>query len=99
MQANLLMLRDTDDLRLVWYWGGESYASMGVGDYRFTIQLTSRPREHAVRTLIDSSDQLPPNKRAHTRHLDAVESTCAAVQNHPVNWQRYAPGAAHRTAA
>jgi hypothetical protein len=28
------------DLRLVWYWGGEPYASMGVGDYRFAIQLT-----------------------------------------------------------
>ncbi|HUN08868.1 MAG TPA: hypothetical protein PLQ56_19840 [Aggregatilineales bacterium] len=27
------------DLRLVWYWGGEPYASMGVGDYRFAIQL------------------------------------------------------------
>jgi hypothetical protein len=28
------------DLTLVWYWGGEPYASMGVGDYRFAIQLT-----------------------------------------------------------
>jgi hypothetical protein len=28
------------DLMLVWYWGGEPYASMGVGDYRFAIQLT-----------------------------------------------------------
>ncbi|MGQ9909610.1 MAG: hypothetical protein ACUVS2_12315 [Candidatus Flexifilum sp.] len=28
------------DLRLVWYWGGEPYASMGVGEYRFAIQLT-----------------------------------------------------------
>jgi hypothetical protein len=27
------------DLRLVWYWGGEPYASMGVGEYRFAIQL------------------------------------------------------------
>jgi len=27
------------DLRLVWYWGGEPYASMGVGDYRFAVQL------------------------------------------------------------
>jgi hypothetical protein len=27
------------DLTLVWYWGGEPYASMGVGDYRFAIQL------------------------------------------------------------
>jgi hypothetical protein len=28
------------DLTLVWYWNGEPYASMGVGDYRFAIQLT-----------------------------------------------------------
>jgi hypothetical protein len=28
------------DLTLVWYWGGEPYASMGVGDYRFAIQIT-----------------------------------------------------------
>ncbi|MCB9452371.1 MAG: hypothetical protein H6672_13120 [Anaerolineaceae bacterium] len=28
------------DLMLVWYWGGEPYASMGVGEYRFAIQLT-----------------------------------------------------------
>jgi len=28
------------DLRLVWYWGGEPYASMGVGEYRFAIRLT-----------------------------------------------------------
>lgn len=28
------------DLRLVWYWDGEPYASMGVGEYRFAIQLT-----------------------------------------------------------
>jgi hypothetical protein len=28
------------DLTLVWYWGGEPYASMGIGDYRFAIQLT-----------------------------------------------------------
>ncbi|MBL8163208.1 MAG: hypothetical protein JNJ61_14570 [Anaerolineae bacterium] len=27
------------DLRLVWYWGGEPYASMGVGEYMFAIQL------------------------------------------------------------
>ncbi|MCA9902938.1 MAG: hypothetical protein KC547_03700 [Anaerolineae bacterium] len=27
------------DLTLVWYWGGEPYASMGIGDYRFAIQL------------------------------------------------------------
>jgi len=27
------------DLTLVWYWGGEPYANMGVGDYRFAIQL------------------------------------------------------------
>ncbi len=27
------------DLTLVWYWGGEPYASMGVGDYRFAIQI------------------------------------------------------------
>jgi hypothetical protein len=28
------------DLTLTWYWGGEPYASMGVGEYRFAIQLT-----------------------------------------------------------
>jgi len=28
------------DLTLVWYWGGEPYASMGIGEYRFAIQLT-----------------------------------------------------------
>ena len=28
------------DLTMVWYWGGEPYASMGVGEYRFAIQLT-----------------------------------------------------------
>jgi hypothetical protein len=28
------------DLTLVWYWGGEPYASMGVGEYHFAIQLT-----------------------------------------------------------
>ncbi len=28
------------DLTLVWYWGSEPYASMGVGEYRFAIQLT-----------------------------------------------------------
>lgn len=27
------------DLTLTWYWGGEPYASMGVGEYRFAIQL------------------------------------------------------------
>jgi hypothetical protein len=27
------------DVTLVWYWGGEPYASMGVGEYRFAIQL------------------------------------------------------------
>jgi hypothetical protein len=28
------------DLTLIWYWGGEPYASMGVGEYTFAIQLT-----------------------------------------------------------
>ena len=28
------------DLRLVWVWGGEPYASMGVGEYRFAIQVS-----------------------------------------------------------
>jgi hypothetical protein len=28
------------DLTLVWYWSGEPYASMGVGEYAFAIQLT-----------------------------------------------------------
>lgn len=27
------------DLTLVWYWGGEPYARMGVGEYLFTIQV------------------------------------------------------------
>lgn len=25
-------------LSLVWYWGSEPYANMGVGEYRFAIQ-------------------------------------------------------------
>ncbi|MCB9451438.1 MAG: hypothetical protein H6672_08360 [Anaerolineaceae bacterium] len=28
------------DLTLVWYWGGEPYASLGVGAWRFAVQLT-----------------------------------------------------------
>lgn len=28
------------DLTLVWYWNGEPYASIEVGDYRFAVQLT-----------------------------------------------------------
>jgi hypothetical protein len=32
------------DLTLVWYWNGEPYASMGVGGYRFAIQLTNAGR-------------------------------------------------------
>lgn len=39
-----LMPEQAVDLTLVCYWGGEPYASMGVGDYRFVIQLTSSPR-------------------------------------------------------
>ena len=35
-----LLLEQAVDLTLVWYWGGEPYASMGVGEYRFAIQLT-----------------------------------------------------------
>jgi hypothetical protein len=27
------------DLTLVWYWCSKPYASMDVGEYRFTIQL------------------------------------------------------------
>lgn len=27
------------DLMLIWYWDGEPYASMGIGEYRFAIQL------------------------------------------------------------
>ncbi|MBA3874453.1 MAG: hypothetical protein H0X30_35435 [Anaerolineae bacterium] len=27
------------DLTLVWYWSGEPYASMGIGEYQFAIQL------------------------------------------------------------
>jgi hypothetical protein len=30
------------DLTLMWFWDGEPYASMGVGDYRFAIQLTAQ---------------------------------------------------------
>lgn len=30
------------DLTLTWYWGGEPYASMGVGEYRFAIQVTDK---------------------------------------------------------
>lgn len=29
------------DLTLVWYWRGEPYATLGVGEYRFAIQLNS----------------------------------------------------------
>jgi hypothetical protein len=28
------------DLRLIWYWGGEPYASMDIGEYRFAIHLS-----------------------------------------------------------
>jgi hypothetical protein len=28
------------DLTLVWYWGGEPYGMLGVGEYRYTIQIT-----------------------------------------------------------
>lgn len=28
------------DLTLVWYWAGEPYASMGIGAYRFAIQVS-----------------------------------------------------------
>ncbi|MBZ0278941.1 MAG: hypothetical protein K8I60_22535 [Anaerolineae bacterium] len=27
------------DLTLVWYWGGEPYAALGVGDWRFAVQV------------------------------------------------------------
>lgn len=37
-----LLPQQAVDLRLVWYWGGEPYASMGVGEYRFAIQLVRR---------------------------------------------------------
>jgi hypothetical protein len=29
------------DLTLVWYWNGEPYASMGIGEYRYAIELSS----------------------------------------------------------
>jgi hypothetical protein len=35
-----LLPQQAVDLMLIWYWGGEPYASMGVGEYRFAIQLT-----------------------------------------------------------
>jgi len=35
-----LLPEQAADLTLVWFWGGEPYASMGVGEYRFAIQLT-----------------------------------------------------------
>ncbi len=35
-----LLSEQAVDLTLIWYWGGEPYASMGVGEYRFAIQLT-----------------------------------------------------------
>jgi hypothetical protein len=27
------------DLTLLWHWNAEPYSSMGIGDYRFAIQL------------------------------------------------------------
>jgi len=27
------------DLTLVWYWRGEPYATLGVGEYRFAVQV------------------------------------------------------------
>jgi hypothetical protein len=34
-----LLSEQAVDLTLIWYWAGEPYASMGVGEYRFAIQL------------------------------------------------------------
>jgi len=28
------------DLTLVWYWGGEPFGSMGIGEYRFALEIT-----------------------------------------------------------
>ena len=39
LQPFTLLPEQAVDLTLVWYWGGEPYGSMGVGDYRFAIQL------------------------------------------------------------
>lgn len=35
-----LLPEQSIDLTLVRYWGGEPYASVGVSEYRFAIQLT-----------------------------------------------------------
>ena len=40
MQPFELLPEQAVNLTLVWYWAGEPYASMGVGEYRFAIQLT-----------------------------------------------------------
>lgn len=40
LQPFTLQPEQAVDLTLVWYWGGEPYASMGLGEYRFAIQLT-----------------------------------------------------------
>ncbi|MAU11763.1 MAG: hypothetical protein CL607_18200 [Anaerolineaceae bacterium] len=39
LQAFDLLPEQAVDLTLVWYWAGESYASIGIGEYRFAIQL------------------------------------------------------------
>jgi len=35
-----LLPQQAVDLTLIWYWSSEPYASMGVGEYRFAIQLS-----------------------------------------------------------
>lgn len=39
MQSFELLPEQAVDLILIWYWADEPYASMGIGEYRFAIQL------------------------------------------------------------
>ena len=39
LQPFTLLPEQAVNLTLVWYWGGEPYASMGVREYRFAIQV------------------------------------------------------------
>lgn len=40
LQPFTLFPEQAIDLTLIWYWGGEPYASLQIGDYRFAIQIT-----------------------------------------------------------
>lgn len=40
LQPFTLLAEQAVDLILIWYWGGEPYGALQVGNYRFSIQLT-----------------------------------------------------------